>query len=102
MTSKMHKLRTAAARLNRDRAAQPEAYLMRRGKIVGFDPCPRALVFLAAMCNQDDRADALRQPGLSDIDDRTVLSIVENRAYMTDCPCHPSMTMTEIMDLEYD
>ena len=102
MSTRAEKLRNAAARLNGDRAKMPEAYKYKRGKIVGFFPCEKALVFLAAMCPPKGyRADALRMPGYADISTESVLSVVELRASMMQCACHPQASANDLMEMEY-
>jgi len=100
--TRYQKLQNAATKLNRDRAKDPSAYILRRGKLVGFKPCERSYVFLAA-CHPPTgwRPEPLRVDGLNDISTESVLSLVEGRAALTYCACHPHITLDELISIEY-
>ncbi|MBN1814730.1 MAG: hypothetical protein JXA14_23015 [Anaerolineae bacterium] len=88
--------------LNLDRAQMEEAYHVQRGKVTGFYPCDRSLVFLAACCPPTGfRQDAYRRPVLADISNETAGEAVLLRAYMTDCPCHQGIKLDQLRTLEY-
>lgn len=92
----------AAARLNADRAKMESAYVLKKGKPVRFYPCEKSYVFLAATHAAGEyRPNALRAPGLADINNDTPGEAVLMRAYMTTCECHNGIGFEELRELEY-
>lgn len=100
MGTKFDKIRRAADRFNRERAAKGIGYIMRGKKIIGFRPCEKALVFLAGL--PGTRPPALTEPPYNRITAQSVLSEIENLAALTICECHPGMTSIQIMAYEYE
>lgn len=97
-----HMIQAAATRLNVERAGTEGVYTVRRGQIVGFGPCPRAHVFLAATYGPCGRPEPYREAGLADIDVDTVLMAVIHRAALTWCPCHAGITVDELIAYQFE
>jgi len=94
----------AAQRLNHDAGLLPSSYTATgRGKKrrVQFHPCPKAEVYLAALCDDSYRPDALKQPGYADINSNTPGLAVTQRAAMIPCACHPDWGMKELEAVEF-
>ena len=102
MTTRHQKLQNAASRLNQEAGQLASSYTKRRGKIIQFHPCAKALVYLAAMQPQNGyRPDALREPGYSDISTESALEEVRNRASLTICSCHNGLSKSDLFDYEF-
>lgn len=100
MTTRNEKIRTAVARFNMERATKGLGYKFRGRNVVGFTPCEKSLVFLAALPGARIQ-DALSQPPYNRISEKSVLSEIENLAALVTCECHPAMTANQIMEYEY-
>lgn len=100
--SKVERMERVAARLNQERAAIGIGFLYRKNQIVGFVPCAKAEVYLAATHAPGEyRPDALRTPDLLDINTMTPTSLIHVRAALTICECHAGLTAHELLDYEF-
>ncbi len=103
MSSKLDKCKTASARLNKERYGRGFGTTVRWKKVIQFSPCPKALVFSAAMYAPGEyRPDALRTPDLADINTTTVLTILGDRAALTPCECHTNWTSTDALNYQFE
>lgn len=100
--SKIERMERVAARLNQERAALGIGYIVRGNKVIGFVPCAKAEVYLAATHAPGEyRPDALRTPGLLDINTMTPTTLIHSRAALTVCECHAGLTAHELINYEF-
>lgn len=94
----------AAERLNHERAQMADAYIYRRGKIVGFMPCDKALGYLAALYPPTGgcRPDALCRTVYANINSEQAGEEVLQRVYFISCPCHSTIGIDDLRLYEYE
>jgi len=83
ITSRYDKCQNAAFRLNED-AYRQQVQRTARGKLKQFVPCAKADVLVAASVSSQH------------------IALVEMDVIATECPCHPGLLLSELMDMEYD
>lgn len=97
---KSEKIRKIAARLNQERADKNIGFRMRGNRIVGFSPCQKSLIYLAALCvNGEARPPALEV--MTHIDSKTPMMLLRNYAASEPCECHIGMTAKILEDYEF-
>ena len=101
-TDRWRKMQNAAHRLNTECAKTEHGYIIRRGQIVGFQPCAKAHVFLAALYGQTGRPEPYCEPWLAEINTDTALMAVVERAALTPCGCHTSITVDQLIEYQFD
>lgn len=99
---KADRMRNAARHLNEERFSAGIGIKMKGSRVVGFTPCQKSLVYLAALCLPGEcRPGALDEPYIGDINTETPGPIVTQRAMRTACECHSSLTEQKLLDYEY-
>lgn len=89
-----------ARHLNESRYAAGLGAIVRRGRMVGFQPCEKSQIYLAATCAPgENQPEALAGLG---INSATPAVIIRQRAVMTPCECHPAITINRLMDWEFE